>query len=241
MYRLKKLTLSFFLAGVIALPAGLYGQDNTMQNSKDSLRSNSSAHPDMNMNSSQSSMQDASSNYTAAQLDQALARLNEKPDDNVKTELEGVAETQARDLQTKLGLADDSYKNIKDAINDYLDKRWEDRVELAKQANNPNEYKDKSADLAYLRVDLSKDIKDEIGKENAGKWNSEAVNFWTALDKADFNVKAKEAGIAAGTENSGMNQMNMNENHMMHNNQQNNTDQNNTNGTNTDSTNQKMK
>jgi hypothetical protein len=249
MCTLKKLMLNLFFAGAIALPAGLYGQDNSMQSSgTDSLGNNYSTGQSKEMNSTGNNAygkQETSTDFTPNQIDQALARLNEKPDDNVKTELEGVAEKQARDLQAKVGFDDDSYSDIKDAINNYLEEGWQDRVELAQKAGDPDAYKDKSADLAYSRVDLAEKIKDEIGDDNASKWNSNAVDFWTSLDQADFYVKAKEAGIAAGSENSGMNQdkmnqkqMNMNNQQNMNNNQQNmngsqnntdqNTDQNNT-------------
>ncbi len=198
MCRLKKIMVNLFLSGAIALPAGLYGQDNTGT---------------------------SSSSFTPTQLDQAFARLDETPDDNVKTELEGVAESHAKDLQSKLGLDDAAYSDIKDAINDYLEKGWTDRVELAREAGDPSAYRDKSADLAYLRVDLAEQIKDEIGEGSESKWNTNAVGFWTSLDQADFHVKAKEAGIATSSvdENSGMmNQNNMNQDQMnMNNDQQN--------------------
>ncbi|HSR17814.1 MAG TPA: hypothetical protein VLM39_06945, partial [Ignavibacteriaceae bacterium] len=198
MCRLKKIVLNLFFAGAIALPAGLYGQDNTGT---------------------------SSSSFTPTQLDQAFARLDETPDDNVKTELEGVAETHAKDLQSKLGLDDAAYSDIKDAINDYLEKGWTDRVELAREAGDPTAYQDKSADLAYLRVDLAEQIKDEIGDGSESKWNSNAVGFWTSLDQADFHVKAKEAGIATsslGENPEMMNQNNMNQDQMnMNNDQQN--------------------
>ena len=236
--------LNLFFAGAIALPAVLFGQDNSMQSSgTDSLGNNSETGQSKGMNSTGNSAygkQETSTDFTPKQIDQALARLNEKPDDNIKTELEGVAEKQSRDLQTKLGLDDDSYSDIKDAINNYLEQGWQDRVELAQKAGDPDAYKDKSADLAYSRVDLAEKIKDEIGDDNAGKWNSNAVDFWTSLDQADFHVKAKEAGIATGSENSGMNQDKMNQKQMNMNNDQqnmNNTNQNNTNQNNTNQTN----
>lgn len=201
MCRLKKIMLNLFFAGAIALPAALYGQDNT----------------------------GTSRSFTSTQLDQAFARLEETPGDNVKTELEGVAETHAKDLQSKLGLDDAAYSDIKDAINDYLEKGWTDRVELAREAGDPSAYQDKSADLAYLRVDLAEQIKDEIGDGSESKWNSNAVGFWTSLDQADFHVKAKEAGIATSSLDENpemMNQDNMNNDQQNMNEDQQNIEQN---------------
>lgn len=237
MCRIKKVMFSLFFACIVALPAGLYAQDNTQGKGSDTLGTSSTdQNTETNTSSDQSTdnsmgntstdqqgfSSDARSSFSTDQIDQAFAGLNEKPDDNVKSQLEGIAETQARDFQTKLGLDDDSFNEIKDAINNYLDEGWKARVELAKEAGDPESYNDKSADLAYLRVDLAADIKDELGETGETQWNSHAVDFWTSLDKADFEVKAREAGISTGTASETPGMMDQNQNQLnMENEQQN--------------------
>lgn len=238
MFRIKKVMFSLLFAGIIAFPAGLYGQDDMQSTNQDSLGTGSNdqstetgtsgdqskvtnTSAEKSLNNSSSAQFSGSSGFSSDQIDQAFARLNEKPDDNIKSQLEGIAESEARDLQTKLSLEDDSFNEIKDAINNYLDEGWKTRVELAQKAGNPDSYNDKSAELAYMRVDLAEAIKDELGETGEAQWNSHAVEFWTSLDKADFEVKAKEAGIASGSAsgteggfNQDQNQMNQNQMNM---------------------------
>jgi len=230
MSSLKKLMTSLFFAGVIALPAGLYGQDTGEQG----IGADSLENIPTGQTGTETRTESSMGSYSTSELDRGLAALDETPDDNLKTEFEGIAETQARDFQTKLGLDDDSFSEIKDAITNYLDEGWEARVKLAQEAGNPNAYNENSADLAYLRVDLAEQIKDELGDAGESQWNTHAVDFWTSLDKADYELKAREAGISTGTagqtpgtmDQDQMNQMNMENDQQNMNEGQQNMDQN---------------
>jgi len=234
MCSLKKLMMSLVFAGIIALPIGLYGQDTDQQSTEtDSLENMST---DQTGTTDQQGTESSMGSYSTSELDKGLAALDETPDDNLKTEFEGIAETQARDFQTKLGLNDDSFGEIKEAITNYLDEGWEARVKLAQGAGNPDAYNKNSADLAYLRVDLAEQIKDELGDAGESQWSTHAVDFWTSLDKADYELKAREAGISTGTtgetpgmdqnQNENQNQMNMENDRQNMNEDQQNIDQN---------------
>jgi hypothetical protein len=226
MFRVKKVMFVLLSAGAMIFSAGLYAQDNdNMQNTTpDSLEAGSenermstdqntydNASPEQNLgdNSSQFTPTPA---ITSTQIDQAFAGLEESPNANVQSQHEGIAESHARDLQTKLGLEGDSFNEIKDAIHNYLDEGWKERVELAQESGNPESYQEESADLAYLRVDLAESIKDELGETGDTQWSSHAVDFWTSLDKADFEVKAREAGIASTSASGTQDDFNQNQN-----------------------------
>ena len=192
MISLKKLFTSLFILGFIAFPLSLNAQNQNKDNNSDKNKTEQTQTMD------QTKMGD-NNEYSTDQLDQKLSTMEESGS-GLEREFETIAEKNVNQISQKLNLNDDGKENVKKAIVDYLGSRWQKRIELAKEKNDSEKAKESSADLAYLRVDLSEQIKDEL--PDAQKWdNNSAVSFWTSLDSDIFSLQMEKTGMATEISN----------------------------------------
>ena len=134
------------------------------------------------------------------QFDQKLAAMNEEPDDITERQFEAIAEKQTNLISQKVNLDEDKRDDIKEAITEYLGERWEKEVLIAKNRNDSEEVKEQSTELAYLRVDLAEEIKDELSDAEVSQWDNNAVDFRTSLNWDVFHLKTQKTGIATSTD-----------------------------------------
>jgi len=151
-------------------------------------------------NEPQTEAMEETSQNTFEQFDQKLAAMNEEPDDITEREFEAIAERQSNLIAQKINLEEDKREDIKNAITEYLGARWEKEVQIAKNRNDSEEVKERSTELAYLRVDLAEEIKGELSDAEIAQWDNNAVDFWTSLNWDVFNLKTHKTGIATGTD-----------------------------------------
>jgi hypothetical protein len=198
MKSIKGISFQLIFAVLISLPLTLYAQNNDQEKNKDQKDQRESQ---QTQNMDQSQNLDQFDDYKNEQLNAELAKLDEEPGDDLEREFQSIAENHARDLQSKLNLDDDAYDDIKEVIIDYLDNRWEARIELAQERNDQEELRENAADLAHLRVELIDEITDELDDQANNQWSNHAVDFWLSLDKAVFDLKMQKTGMAADNMN----------------------------------------
>lgn len=150
-------------------------------------------------NPEQTQTMEETKEFSSEQFNRKLSSLNEEPDDEVERQFGAIADKTVNQIAQKMNIDEDAREDIRESIIEYLDTRWEKEVEIAKESNDPEEVQEHSTDLAYLRVELAEEIKDEFSDEEESQWNNHAVEFWKSLDWDVFSLQMQKTGIATGS------------------------------------------
>lgn|GEM_PF-4399063 len=163
-----------------------------------SLNAQEEKNKDENKKTTEQAQTPEESNDRTGDQNRRLSSLNEEPNENIKNELRAIADKHANQIAEKINIEEDAKASIREEIAEYLDERWEKEIEIAK-GSDPEEIQENSTELAYLRVELSQEIKDNLSDESKSQWKNHAVEFWKSLNSDIFSLQMEESGIATET------------------------------------------